>query len=191
MSQCRDLSHGRAQAIPVPVHHAMRKSPGKTVIDERQALDDLFSVAYEELRRLAGKSVRSVQRWEVSLRLPVRRIRTPDGQIVYAEAPEIDAWRRKLDSTPLQGVEELPETDAPAETLPAPGTPQRVSRLRGWLLAACGMALFTGGGATGWWLTHPVNAAVDINYVGRTIEAVGRDGRVAWTYQFDGDVSAP
>lgn len=37
----------------------MRKSPAKTVIDERQALDDLFSVAYEELRRLASTIRRS------------------------------------------------------------------------------------------------------------------------------------
>jgi hypothetical protein len=33
--------------------------------------------------------------------------------------------------------------------------------------------------------------AVEIRYVGRTIEAIGRDGSVAWVHRFDADVAAP
>ena len=40
---------------------------------------------WKEIAAYLGKSVRSVQRWEATLGLPVRRINTPDGHIVYAE----------------------------------------------------------------------------------------------------------
>jgi hypothetical protein len=42
------------------------------------------------------RSVRSAQRWETTLGLPVKRISTPDGgQIVYASRVEIDEWQRQ------------------------------------------------------------------------------------------------
>ena len=61
---------------------------------------------WKEIAAYLGKSVRSVQRWEVTLGLPVRRIRTPDGVIIYAEPGEIDTWKRTLDA-PRALVEEV------------------------------------------------------------------------------------
>ena len=39
-----------------------------------------------------GRSVRSVQRWERELGLPVHRIRTQAGEVIYARRGELDRW---------------------------------------------------------------------------------------------------
>src|SRR5262245_7925657 len=94
---------------------------------------------WKEIAAYLGKSVRSVQRWEATLGLPVHRIRTPDGQIVYSEPGEIDDWRRRLEA-PL-----TPEPEDPAypESLPEPPSvadrdPGSAARWRPlvWLLSA-------------------------------------------------------
>src|SRR5688500_17764829 len=66
-----------------------------------------------------GRSVRSAQRWERDLQLPVHRIPTPDGgQLVYARATEIDAWRRQHDSNAelLAPLEPAPPSATPSTT---------------------------------------------------------------------------
>jgi hypothetical protein len=67
---------------------------------------------WKEIAAYLGKSVRSVQRWERELNLPVHRINTPDGgQIIFANRPEIDAWKRAPDNGhPVTAVP--PEHDA-------------------------------------------------------------------------------
>ena len=51
---------------------------------------------WKEIAAHLGRSVRSAQRWEATLRLPVKRISTPDGgQIIYASRVEIDEWQRQ------------------------------------------------------------------------------------------------
>jgi hypothetical protein len=51
---------------------------------------------WKEIAAYLGRSVRSAQRWEAELSLPVQRIVTPDGgQIVSASRREIDAWRQQ------------------------------------------------------------------------------------------------
>ena len=67
-----------------------------------------------------GRSVRSAQRWERDLALPIHRLPTPDGgQLVYARVDEIAAWRSRLESsadaphvaaTPAVPVPVAPET---------------------------------------------------------------------------------
>lgn len=49
---------------------------------------------WKEIAAYLGKSVRSVQRWEVELRLPVRRLGRDGGEIVFAFKSEVDAWSR-------------------------------------------------------------------------------------------------
>jgi hypothetical protein len=50
---------------------------------------------WKDIAAYLGRSVRSVQRWEATAGLPIRRITTPSGgQIVYASRTEIDEWRR-------------------------------------------------------------------------------------------------
>jgi hypothetical protein len=81
---------------------------------------------WKEIATYLGKSVRSAQRWEAELGLPVRRIQTADGgQIVYGSRQEIDAWRDaarpSARSSPQDASDPLDGTEAPqAEPLPAP-----------------------------------------------------------------------
>lgn len=53
---------------------------------------------WKEIAAHLAKGVRTVQRWEQELKLPVHRIRTENGDIVWASTDEIDAWQRRLDS---------------------------------------------------------------------------------------------
>ena len=48
--------------------------------------------SWKEVASYLGKGVRTVQRWEVQLGLPVRRLGREGGEIVYALKSEIDAW---------------------------------------------------------------------------------------------------
>jgi hypothetical protein len=55
----------------------------------------LFSNAltsWKEIATYLGKSVRTVQRWEASLGLPVRRPNANDRNIVVAMPTELDQW---------------------------------------------------------------------------------------------------
>jgi hypothetical protein len=54
-------------------------------------------VGWKEIANHFGKGVRTVQRWEADLSLPVRRLKTGRGETVYALAAELDAWRSKLE----------------------------------------------------------------------------------------------
>jgi hypothetical protein len=51
---------------------------------------------WKEIAAHLGRSVRSAQRWEATLGLPVKRISTPDGgQIISASRVELDEWQRQ------------------------------------------------------------------------------------------------
>lgn len=61
---------------------------------------------WKEIAAYLRRSVRSAQRWERTLGLPVHRMVTPEGgRVVYAQRHEIDAWRRRHDARQV--------TDAP------------------------------------------------------------------------------
>jgi hypothetical protein len=152
---------------------------------------------WKEIAAYLGKSVRSVQRWEITLHLPVHRIRTPDGQIVYAQTDEIDTWRRQLDRSPDQedsdAADEIASDPLDASSPPKPAPSAEGMRLRSWrtALVATGAALvvFAAGMLAGMFVSRPSREAVEIKYVGQTIEAIGRDGALAWRHTFDHDVS--
>lgn len=57
-----------------------------------------------------GKGVRTVQRWEKELALPVHRVQSKSAEIIYAETAELERW---LQSRERPLPEELPE-DSPA-----------------------------------------------------------------------------
>jgi len=54
---------------------------------------------WKEIAAYFGRSVRSVQRWESELALPIHRLKTAEGQTVYATRQELDDWRRGRDIT--------------------------------------------------------------------------------------------
>jgi hypothetical protein len=74
-----------------------------------QPLDTRLN-GWKEIAAHLGKGVRTVQRWERELGLPVHRMRTGNGEILWATAKEIGEWQRDL------------EPDAPGESA-TPGAP--------------------------------------------------------------------
>ncbi len=57
---------------------------------------------WKDVAGYVGKSVRTAQRWEKTVNLPVHRITTPNGEVVYSFRTELDEWAR----TRLQKVSE-------------------------------------------------------------------------------------
>jgi len=160
--------------------------------DERPEVPQPPLNGWKEIAAYLGKSVRSVQRWEGTLGLPVHRLRTPDGQIVYGDRDEIDAWRRSLDHPPTPEPEDPLDPDSLPEQPPEPVAPAfdppRVPLRRG-LLAAAGALLFMAGLAAGAWLSRPSPVATAIAFAGQHIQGLNEDGVVVWAYEFDGDVT--
>lgn len=65
---------------------------------------------WKDIAACLGKSVRTAQRWEQELRLPVHRIHTAGGEIVYASRRELDEWLQRVG-------ESRPETPPPETVL--------------------------------------------------------------------------
>ena len=53
---------------------------------------------WKEISHHLGKSVRTVQRWERDLGLPIHRLRTNRGEIIWALRQEIDRWLSTKDN---------------------------------------------------------------------------------------------
>jgi hypothetical protein len=54
---------------------------------------------WKEIATYLGRGVRTVQRWEVELGLPVYRFVTKGSEVVYAKRSELDAWLNSTDRT--------------------------------------------------------------------------------------------
>lgn len=88
---------------------------------------------WKEIATYLGRGVRTVQRWESELGLPVYRLVTKGSEVVYARRSDLDAWLNSTDRMHSGG-----KSDAP----PEPSVLRRqVTRLDlGW--AALAVALF-------------------------------------------------
>lgn len=76
--------------------------------------------SWKEIATYLGKGVRTVQRWEVQMGLPVRRLGREGGEIVYALKSEIHAWL--LNGGHAAESDRLRETpEAPPEAAAPPG----------------------------------------------------------------------
>ncbi len=56
--------------------------------------------SWKEVASYLGKGVRTVQRWERELGLPIRRPRRDSGCIILAFAEDIDRWLQSIPPTP-------------------------------------------------------------------------------------------
>lgn len=56
--------------------------------------------SWKEIAAYLGKGVRTVQRWETEMQLPVRRPHGRDRQIVVAFPEELDFWARRHSPAP-------------------------------------------------------------------------------------------
>lgn len=88
---------GRLQPLPALTDGAASNYVGMT---ERRVLN-----TWKEIAAYLSRGVRTVQRWEISYRLPVRRT-SPDAQSVFAFADEIDAWLER--AKPRQNLQLRP-----------------------------------------------------------------------------------
>jgi hypothetical protein len=170
---------------------------------------------WKEIAAFFDRSARSVQRWEQTLELPIRRISTPDGrQIVYAVRDELDAWLRRMDSKRLGVTPEpkesspeepkAPGSDSPADapnveagTVQKHGLGLRLALRTGsrrvvWGSAAA-ILLVTLGFYAGTRLTAvvPWVQPARLEFTGTELRALANDGQLAWTYAFDEVSSSP
>jgi hypothetical protein len=138
--------------------------------------------SWKEIATYLGKGVRTVQRWESQMGLPVRRLGREGGEIVYALRSEIDAWilnggRSRESESPGEPARP-PEVDA---TPPS----ARPSRPRWFWSVAALVALFgiTMTVAERWTpapkaaLTNPVGAVCEAG----ALRAWDRDGETLWS----------
>jgi hypothetical protein len=66
--------------------------------------------SWKEIATYLGRGVRTVQRWEIDLGLPVRRPKGRDRSAVLALTDEMDAWLRRA---PVRSPGDSPATAAP------------------------------------------------------------------------------
>jgi Tol biopolymer transport system component len=81
--------------------------------------------SWKEIAAFLNRDIRTVQRWEKTANLPVRRLQKSGLRAVYAYTADLDEWLRDQDP---QAVEESVNA-APAPAEPAPPAPQ----MRRWL----------------------------------------------------------
>ena len=78
-------------------------------------LDDAVRVRFDSWKAIAarlGRSVRTVQRWEIEERLPVHRLQLQQRGAVFAYQDELDSWwasrSQRLESQPAEAEEAAP-----------------------------------------------------------------------------------
>jgi hypothetical protein len=86
---------------------------------------------WKEIAAYLGKSVRSAQRWEAELDLPIERLTGPEGgQIVQASRRELDEWRlARMRSIALDSNGADDPTDSADAILPLEGPAEAASPL--------------------------------------------------------------
>lgn len=158
--------------------------------------------SWKEIATYLGKGVRTVQRWETQMGLPVRRLGREGGEIVYALKSEIDAWilngghaaatdqPQDIPDTPLEAAPEAqdeeasppaaaamksgPSTQAPGHVA-SPSWLWAILALLGLLGLAMTLAQRDGGGRAGA-ARNPVGAAFE----GGFLHAWDLDGKPLW-----------
>jgi hypothetical protein len=83
--------------------------------------------SWKEIAAYLKRGVRTVQRWERSNGLPVRRLELEKHGTVYAYKAELDAWWHSRQQSVATGVVDCPEAEAPnpASPRPAAAAPKR------------------------------------------------------------------
>jgi len=154
------------------------------IADDRLSVSADILNGWKEIAVYLDRSVRSVQRWETELELPIHRVRTADGQTVYAVREELDAWRRARDLPP-QTDDAAPDTRYHAVASPVDDGLRR--RLIGFA-GLFALGTFAIGVVTGIWATTrfaaPRGAVESLVFAGQRLEARDGLGRVAWTHDF-------
>jgi hypothetical protein len=154
---------------------------------------------WKEIAAHFGKGVRTVQRWERDMGLPVHRLPGPRGEIVFAFPSELRAWWKHLDRGPKGGEEDDtarntaldPAADDPGAEREVPG--RFVSRR--WLVAA-GLVVALGsllavvfnlGFA---WRERRLRGPAGLEVRGNALVALDEQGKVLWSHRFEDPLEA-
>jgi len=150
---------------------------------------------WKEIAAHLCRSVRAAQRWEHELGLPVKRVKTAAGHVVFASRSELDAWLVQQQSTihtesvePDDSAESIaPDRDVATPVVvvsPAlvsqPHTRSRQSRIA---LTAGAALVVIALAAWAWW---PRPGTVhSVTFVGKVLQARDVNGHVLWHHEFD------
>jgi hypothetical protein len=113
-SRSSDVLGYRAKARPgttIMLEHRDHPSPAPLNPDQLNG--------WKEIGAYVGRGVRTAQRWEKTLQLPVHRIPTAGGDVVFAYRSEIDAWRNSSASAAVAGSSSEAARTAPTGLLAA------------------------------------------------------------------------
>lgn len=144
---------------------------------------------WKEIAAHLRRSVRAAQRWEHELGLPVKRVKTVAGQVVFASRADLDAWLAKQHSVIQAEPVDPVELSEPADDIPvAAGSRSRVERRHPLMTMAAVVTILLVLGAWAWWPRTSATPVDSVTIVGKRLEARGADGRVLWHHQFDEDV---
>ncbi len=124
---------------------------------------------WKEIAAHLGKGVRTVQRWERELGLPVHRIKASAGEILFASAAEIDRWQRNREDAARAEQEPLRATSS------APG-PEAVGPVDTGTAGNAGVAVLgvVERSGAGFWITRRAVALAGV------VVFVCAAGAVAW-----------
>ena len=165
---------------------------------------------WKEIALHFGKGVRTVQRWEKDLGLPVRRLGTGKGEIVFAFVAELEGWRaaaeKREDLATKPGEEDPPDgretrsaastatdrsasppTAATRNSVPAVATAapagRRRLRARTLLLTIPAIALLA---IAAWWGFRPrPRQPYEARVENHALRVYDQDGRFLWEHRFE------
>jgi Tol biopolymer transport system component len=91
--------------------------------------------SWKEIAAYLQRDVRTLQRWEKTAGLPVRRMQKPGLRAVYAYTADLDEWLRDQDPKTIESAEEGADAATPAPA-PAAAAPDTLRRLPRWVAYA-------------------------------------------------------
>jgi hypothetical protein len=155
---------------------------------------------WKEIAKHLGRGVRSVQRWERELKLPVHRVQTEKGQTVYARRSELDEWLRNRDPS-AEPAEDQPappaNESAPSATSLVPPPVVPAPRIRHpWFIGIATLAGIVVLGVAaesvthvGWFSPVASRRATRFSLSNRAFEAFDAGGQSICSFDFGREVS--
>jgi hypothetical protein len=160
---------------------------GREVNSPEQRLD-----GWKEIANHLRKSTRTAQRWERELGLPVRRLKTMKGEIVFALKQELDEWqlqnsaaREDLNGNSDEDVDVLDGVlESPGEVAILPLVSKRQSRFSMAIWAA---GFLVAGFTLGLLYLHFNHSSVPVTYriENNSFVVLNKSGDVLWRRNFE------
>ncbi|MCL4524215.1 MAG: hypothetical protein M1453_10490 [Acidobacteria bacterium] len=160
---------------------------------------------WKEIASFLGRGVRTAQRWEKELGLPVRRIHTGGGEVVFAMRGELDTWLAKSEtqSSLTADRDEHDVRNGNKEVLNSGNAGAISEQGNGWKSVAWrAAAIMLLAGATiaaGWvWVWPRINSAhaasrqpEDWRVENNALKVFNAQGEQLWEFRFKEAVDAP